>query len=114
MIRSILAVGHDASRTGAPSTLASLLGWASDAWGSTITTVLLRGGPLAVDLARLGPVRVPPPALTAATRLAAASAGAGITTRVEAAWLRRALRPAAGGLFSRFRRFSTRIHFDCL
>jgi glycosyltransferase involved in cell wall biosynthesis len=54
----ITFVGHDASRTGAPTVLRSLLGWAASTGGHSAHLVLLRGGPLTEDYARHVPTEV--------------------------------------------------------
>ena len=56
--RSVLALAHHATRTGAPGVLLSLLRWARDVHGVEVKTVLRRGGPLADDFAELGPTTV--------------------------------------------------------
>lgn len=59
----VLHVGHDASRTGAPTVLRSLLAWARDHdEGVEPSVLLLRGGPLVEDLTALAPTRVAGPA----------------------------------------------------
>lgn len=56
--RRILFVSHEGTRTGAPMMLLHFLRWARD--NSTIEPeiMLLRGGPLAVDFAEVGPTHV--------------------------------------------------------
>jgi glycosyltransferase involved in cell wall biosynthesis len=51
-------VGHDASRTGAPTVLRSLLRWAGSERRPRPRLVLLRGGPLVDDLRRCATTRV--------------------------------------------------------
>ncbi|CAN5642730.1 hypothetical protein BH24ACT4_BH24ACT4_13600 [soil metagenome] len=94
MIRTVLAVGHDASRTGAPATLLSLMGWAHAERDVAIDTVLLGAGPLVEEFRKLGPVRAQPPALTFLQSAVAATGAGRPAAMVEATWLRRALRPA--------------------
>lgn len=53
----MLALAHDATRTGAPGVLLSLLQWLDVEREVEIQTVLRRGGPLVDDFAAVGPVR---------------------------------------------------------
>lgn len=94
MIRSVLAIGHDASRTGAPATLVNLLQWARAERGVEVDTVLLAGGPLVEDFAALGPVRAAPAAVIASSRAATVLGAPVWGRRARDAWLRRALHPA--------------------
>ncbi len=95
MIRRLVAVGHDASRTGAPATLVALLGWGGRERRVDVTTVLLGDGPLVEDLEAVGPVRTPPPGMATVRQASAVLGRPGWGQRAEAAWLRRVLAPAA-------------------
>lgn len=96
MIRAALAVGHDASRTGAPSTLLNLMRWAHDERGVEVHTVLLGGGPLVGEFAALGSSSATPAPVTTAARAAAVAGAPRLGRRLEDAWLRRSLRRATG------------------
>lgn len=96
MIRRMLAIGHDASRTGAPATLLELLRWAHQERGVEVTTVLLAGGPLVDAFAEIGTVRAFPPALLNSRQAASVLGHPRWSGPTERAWLRRALAPAAG------------------
>jgi len=98
VIESVFAVGHDASRTGAPTTLRNLLRWARDERGVRTEIALLGRGPLVEDFRALGPVHVLPAALAGWRRAAAILGADGSGRRAERAehlWLRRALAGAA-------------------
>jgi glycosyltransferase involved in cell wall biosynthesis len=78
-VRSLRVVGHDASRTGAPQSLLTVLRWVRDHRpGVRIHTSLVRGGPLLREFASVGPVRSPGPVGRGA---ASVLASAGSTSR---------------------------------
>ncbi|MCC5953093.1 MAG: glycosyltransferase family 4 protein [Acidimicrobiia bacterium] len=56
--RRMLAVTHEASRTGAPMVLLRLLEWLHARGGVDIEVLALRGGPLLDQFARVGPVHL--------------------------------------------------------
>lgn len=93
MIRRVLAIAHDGSRTGAPLTLLNLLGWARTERQVEATVIVLADGPLVERFAQVAEVRVIPPAVAASVRAASA------LDRPEArplwdTWVRRALASA--------------------
>lgn len=94
MIRRVLAVAHDASRTGAPLTLLNLIEWARLERGVETTVVALADGPLIEMFAEVAEVRVLPPALVASRRAAQALGRPPVARPVDL-WLRRALAPAS-------------------
>jgi len=56
----LLAVTHEASRTGAPIVLLRFLEWLRREEGAHVETLALRGGPLLDDFAAVGPVHLIP------------------------------------------------------
>ena len=56
----LLAVTHEASRTGAPIVLLRFLQWLRLEHGSHVETIALKGGPLLADFAAVGPVHLIP------------------------------------------------------
>lgn len=56
--KKLLLVGHEATRTGAPILLLHLLRWLSHASNHSLQVVLIRGGELVADYARIAPVVV--------------------------------------------------------
>lgn len=52
----LLAVTHEASRTGAPIVLLRFLQWLRNEHGSHVETIALKGGPLLEEFAAVGPV----------------------------------------------------------
>lgn len=92
--RRLLAIGHDGSRTGAPTTLLETLRWAHRERGVEVTTVLLADGPLAPAFGELGPVRLPPSALARGVRVAAALDRPGWAAPARRAWVRGAVADA--------------------
>ncbi len=56
----LLAVTHEASRTGAPIVLLRFLEWLRSTHGAHVETLALRGGPLLDDFAAVGPVHLLP------------------------------------------------------
>src|SRR5687767_13503503 len=64
MAPRLLAVSHDASRTGAPAMLVHFLRWVAEHHPDAldVEVLLLRGGPLEDDFRALAPVQVLAPA----------------------------------------------------
>lgn len=82
-------VGHDASATGAPRVLLSLLGWARRAAPGAASTVLLRGGPLVEEYARRSPTRLLGRRVAATDAVATAARLVGVEGDLAARSLRR-------------------------
>ncbi|MCB1005386.1 MAG: glycosyltransferase family 4 protein [Acidimicrobiales bacterium] len=103
MAPRLLAVSHDASRTGAPAMLVHFLRWVAEhrPGAVEVEVVLLRGGPLEPDFAALGPVTVLAP-FERWTRAEVAALGlrkvglTGWSSRADAARLRARLARARG------------------
>jgi len=56
----LLAVTHEASRTGAPIVLLRFLEWLRAEHGAHVETLILKGGPLVDDFAAVGPIHLIP------------------------------------------------------